>query len=445
MQIQRTSQKLRGKLFWALDRLKGNQVKRHLDEITDVLENFDSERSRQLRKINLERLLDHATSTTRFYAPYQNHPLSRFPIIDKMDMRKSYDDMLSENYRNKRNYEIATSGTTGIPFVVIQDKNKKARNTADTLYYGNKGGYELGDRLYYLRRWTDENKRTSLDYFLTNIRAINVTDLSDSYLAKNLSKIASDSASKALLGYPSGLSTIIRHMKFSNHAPFEIPFKSIITMSEGISDRSRKDLETYMGAPVISRYSNSENGIFGQQILNEGSDYHLNWASYVIEVLDLYEDKPAEPGQFGRIVITDLFNYAMPMIRYDTGDLGILARKNPYFNKARTLKEIVGRKMDVIFNTRGEPLSAFVAYEMEYYHELKQFQLIQEDKKRYTAKLNIEGAFDKEKAVINRLKKFLGQDAEIEFQYVDKFPELASGKRQLTINNYIPVKAKEEV
>ena len=92
--------------------------------------------------------------------------------------------------------------------------------------------------------------------------------------------------------------------------------------------------------------------------------------------------------------------------------------------------------MDFIYNTKGEALSPFVAYEMEYFPEVKQFQLIQEEKKRYTVKVNLNGEFQNEEAAIKRLRAQLGEDALIQFEYVDEFPQLASGKRRLTVNNY---------
>jgi phenylacetate-CoA ligase len=225
-------------------------------------------------------------------------------------------------------------------------------------------------------------------------------------------------------------------MKKEEMKPLKYPFKSIMTMAEGISDKRRSELQHYFGAPVISRYSNSENGIFAQQVLGEGDHYHINWASYEIEVLDLNEDKPAKPGEPGRIIITDLFNFCMPIIRYDTGDLGILSTDNVRFNRAPTLKSIEGRKNDVIFNTKGDPLSPYVGYEMEYFPEITQFQLIQEGEKSYIVKINVDGPFDNESAVTKRLKKHLGDDAMITFEYVNEFPQLASGKRRLIVNNY---------
>lgn len=438
MHLTGALESLRKNLFWRIDAIKGGKVQTHLKDVEYILENFNCEPVVAYRKNILNALLKHAVETTRFYKPYRNfQDLSSFPIITKMDIRENFEDFQTNNADYASDFEVSTSGTTGVPFIVRQDLNKKNRNTADTLYFGKKGGYDIGDRLYYIRFWSEQTSRSRLGLFLTNIRQIHVFDLSPSFLKKLTTKMGKDKSSKALLGYSSALNQLVRSMKFEENPPLERGFKSIMTMAEGISGKQKMELQKYFGAPVISRYSNSENGIFAQEIPGEGDGYHINWASYEIEVLDLKEDKPAKPGELGRIVITDLFNYCMPIIRYDTGDLGILATDKNSFNQAPTLRSIEGRKMDVIFNTKGEPLSSYVAYEMEYFPELKQFQLIQEGKNRYTVKLNLDGDFQGEEAAIELLQKQLGEDAIIDFEYVKEFPQLASGKRRLTVNNYI--------
>ena len=67
-------------------------------------------------------------------------------------------------------------------------------------------------------------------------------------------------------------------------------------------------------------------------------------------MFDLNEDKKIGFGQRGRIVITDLYNYATPLIRYDTGDVGIMhldENNHPYFS------QVLGRKLDLIYDTKG--------------------------------------------------------------------------------------------
>ena len=81
----------------------------------------------------------------------------------------SISDFLSKDFKNKISFEVSTSGSTGTPFKVLQDKNKKDRNVADTIYFGEKSGYELGHKLFYLRAWSSLIKKNSVTVFFQNI------------------------------------------------------------------------------------------------------------------------------------------------------------------------------------------------------------------------------------------------------------------------------------
>lgn len=123
----------------------------------------------------------------------------------------------------------------------------------------------------------------------------------------------------------------------------------VLTGGEGISDENRKILEKAFGCRVYRRYSDMELGILGQDMGN-GSSYLLNWGSYYFECLKVDSDEPVEDGEAGRIVVANLFNKAFPLIRYDTGDLGILEHKVGEFPY---LKEIYGRSRDCVYTVDG--------------------------------------------------------------------------------------------
>ena len=87
----------------------------------------------------------------------------------------------------------------------------------------------------------------------------------------------------------------------------------------------RINLRKVFGCNVVSRYSNQENGILAQELVD--SDYFvINNASYWIEFLKLIQMWGADIGELSRVVVTDLFNYATPVIRYDTGDLAVVEK-----------------------------------------------------------------------------------------------------------------------
>jgi phenylacetate-CoA ligase len=101
--------------------------------------------------------------------------------------------------------------------------------------------------------------------------------------------------------------------------------------------------------------------------------------------------------------------------------------------------QIEGRKMDLIYDSKGNIISSFLVYTKfyKYYHLLKQYQFIQQGEKTYELKLNLQGeGFEHETKLINDIKSDFGEDAQVTISYVDEIPALASGKRRKVINNY---------
>jgi phenylacetate-CoA ligase len=213
--------------------------------------------------------------------------------------------------------------------------------------------------------------------------------------------------------------------------------KSIISMSESLNNYTRETLQKYFGIPVVSRYSNLENGIIAQQETDNTDRYLINTGSYIIEILDMECDNYSKPNQPGRIVVTDLFNYALPMIRYDTGDVGTIS-EDPNRPGNLFLSTVEGRKLDLLYDTKGNLVSSYIVYKnMWQYTEILQYQLIQEGKKEYVFRINTDTKFNREEKLINEFKTYLGRDADFRIEYVSEIPLLASGKRKKIVNNFI--------
>src|SRR5690606_35186909 len=108
-----------------------------------------------------------------------------------------------------------------------------------------------------------------------------------------------------------------------------------------------------------SRYSTEETGVLAHQCRTAGG-HHLNTASYVFEFLKLDADIPAEPGEPARIVVTDLFSYGMPLIRYDIGDVGVLGADSCSCGcQLPVLLEIQGREVEQVYDVVGQRVSPF--------------------------------------------------------------------------------------
>lgn len=86
----------------------------------------------------------------------------------------------------------------------------------------------------------------------------------------------------AALGYVSALEQIIRYLDKKSKSFIDAKFSSVITMSESLSFESKNKLESIFRCPVVSRYSNLENGIIAQQETNGKNRFLINTASYFI-------------------------------------------------------------------------------------------------------------------------------------------------------------------
>lgn len=428
---------LRRVAFWSLDALRGGRVRKHFKEIQLVLTAPESERAKKIRQSNLENILKHAKESVPFYEKNSKSgaSLQDFPIVDKHIVRENFDEFRSKNLITGKNHLVTTSGSTGKPFSIYQDPNKKARNTADTIFFAGRGGYRLGSRLFYLRLWDKQYKKNKFLSILQNMATYSVDDLTEENLEKMIEELSGSGTRCSILAYTSSLETICSHIEQNHEMPLDCKLDSVIAVAEALSRSTNDRIKACLGIKAISRYSNSENGIFAQQSIYDKSDnFEVNWASYQIELLDLHSNNPVKHGETGRIVITDLFNYAMPLIRYDTGDVGKMEYDTNYGRIV--LKQIDGRKMDMFTNTKGEIISSHIIHHILQYPGIDQFQFIEEENGEYIIKIKVLLNFNFEDGnkICKQYAGYFGEKSIVRIEYVEDIPLLASGKRKLVIN-----------
>ncbi|WP_298316356.1 CoF synthetase [uncultured Aquimarina sp.] len=430
----RLGEKLRNISFWLIDFCTGRDIRKHYKDIEDIIERPHNKKSISKQEHYLRQLLVHASSTTSFYKSYEPSDFHNFPIINKEIVKNSYQEFLSETYKHKKHFSVSTSGSTGTSFTMLQDYNKKKRNTADIIYFSELAGYQLGHKLFYLRFWDMFKKKNKLASFLQNITPINVFDLSDNTIKNLIEILKNDTSNKAMLGYASSFDKICNYLDSIKAEPINCNLRSVIGMSERLDPSTKLSMKKYFGVDMISRYSNAENGMIAQQPIGE-EYFEINWASYYVEILDFTSNNRMEYGELGRIVITDLFNYHTPMIRYDTGDLGIMDEIKENGKTRYVFSRVEGRKMDSIRSTSGEILSTSILLVINKYKEIRQRQIIQKTKNEYLFKLKIENhTFGEEKEFIEEFRGYFGHDAIIKLEYVDEIPLLASGKQRAIVN-----------
>lgn len=425
----------RNTIFWLLDLIKGSPVRKHINDVRAVMTSRDSRWVKQQIDSRLNSILAHAVESTEFYRNYDvKKGIEAFPVLDKNAIRNHLPKFLSNRYDESQRIPAITSGSTGTPFETFQSEDKRSRNTADTLYFASLAGYTLGNKLYYLKIWSEYNKKSNLLQKLQNVVPVDVLNLKRN-VTRVIDELNTNSSPVSLIGYVSAFETLCKSLDVNNTISPHIKVNSIITMSESLNDYTKISAQKYFGCPVLSRYSNIENGIIAQQTLTSVNDFVINKASYFVEVLDLTEDRPVAEGNLGRIVVTDYFNRVMPLIRYDTGDLGVLEKKMIGGTRQLVFSGIEGRKLDQIYNTKGELISSYIVYKnMWNYTEIEQYQLVQKDLRKYVFKISVEGEFKREKELIREFKSYLGDDADFSVEYVKEIPLLQSGKRKKVVN-----------
>lgn len=427
--------KLRYLFFWILDALKGGKILKELKDIRYLLSQNSFESLKKKNEKRLFNLLNKVTQESSFYRKFKNYQsLQDFPVVNKQLIKENFDELQIASSKKNKLHSIFTSGSTGTPFMVYQTQEKKHRNTADTIYFAGKAGYTIGDKLLYLRLWNKSLKKKKVSAYAQNIDQINIDDLNPIYIERLLKRLQKDKSSKSWLAYPSGLEKICDYLDSINSKPLNCNINSIIGMSENLSNHVRSKMWYYFNAPMVSRYSNFENGIIAQQATD--SDYfEINWASYILEILNFEDNTSAKTGELGRIVITDLYNHATPMIRYDTGDVGAITNIDNH--SFPVLKTVEGRKADILFNTKGGMISPFKFMGiLPQYPEIEQVQFIQTNKTSYTIKLNVKEEFLQEIKLVTLFESIVGANGEIKVEYVDEIPLLSSKKRKITRNLY---------
>lgn len=415
----------------------GGVIDKNKKEIKLINLERDPSRIDQYQKEKLALLLDDVSKNVPFYNKYNNKTaLDSLPIVNKNIINANYNVFLSDKYLRKNLKKVSTSGSTGIPFVIFHNPEKVKRQIADMLYFNELCGYTIEQKLIYLRIWNEINRLNFFQKSIKNILPIDTANLSIEDTKRIIKKISNSKTTYSILSYASSLELLERNLIAMKVTKVVGKISCIISMAEALPIRTKRNIEQIFGCSVYSRYSNSENGFIAHQIPGFEENYFINDASFLVEFLSLNSDEPVANGEPGRIIVTDLFNNALPLIRYDTGDIGV---RNSINGKA-VIKRVEGRKLDFILATNGQMVSPHVVdYSLRTIQGIKQFQLIQIDETKYVLKLNVNynKNFDSIKELAsNNLKSFLGKNAIISVESVNEIPLLDSGKRSIVVNQW---------
>lgn len=425
---------VRRKGFWIYDRLlmQGEHWKFYR-EVRDAYTNGTDE---QVVSGKLEKLLKHAADTTVFYASYQGvKDLGAFPIVNKVDYQERWQDFVSSEYaKDPKCHLECTSGSTGTPLEILYDRRKSRRRNAASIFLNTLADYRIGDRQAYLRVWVNRVQKGIVERTMMNLIPVNTENMDQKHMQEICDLIARKRV-KSMVGYASSLVTLSEFIKDEQIDCSKCRVKSITPTSETMPPKIRAQLQEQFRCTVSSIYGAEEFGTIGVQ-MKDGDEYYMDTSGVYLEVLKMEEDKPAEDGELGRLVITDLYNYAFPLIRYENGDVVVRRTENRQGRRYRQFfTQIYGRKTDLLYNTAGEPVSPhYITNKMWGIKNIRQWKFIQTGEKTYRFVINGEQA--DEVYIRSLISAELGNDAEISFAYVDEIPVLRSGKRKYIENQW---------
>ena len=431
---------IRRSAYWANDFVRnGSCMRKAYDDIIAInLEHTPETQAK--RDAQLRKLLAHTSETCAFYKGYRGKTdLADFPVINKMTIIDNLDAMSSAFYADQNLHEQHTSGSTGIPFTVRQDPGKRRRVIAEIKALNEIARYPSHECMLYIAAGVKAGDFSAWQQFRENIYRINV-GANDAGKMEEIVSFIERKRPWAIHASASNLVAVLDYIERMGVAQSRLSsVKTIITGGEAVPAALRSGLERAFGpqCTVYAKYSNEEMGIFGMDI-GQDTPYILNWADYVFEILAMDGDEPVEEGELGRIVITDLYNFATPMIRYDTGDIGSLVTLEP--GLWPVMDNLSGKRRDLLFDTRGNSISGpAITNLLKHVENVRMYQVVQAGEKAFTYRVvAIDGTPTEEQMMLPQLRDLLGHDADITVEVTDEIPETSSQKRRYTVNLWRP-------
>lgn len=405
---------------------------------------------RKLQGLKLRRLMNHAYNHVGYWRELLDahglvpeefnsvEDLRKLPLLSKQTVKDNiYFDMLSDNHDKAKILKVSTSGSTGEPFVCFADQHQLEIRWATTQRSYEWTGWKWGDRCTRLWHQTigmslSQIIREAIDAWFCNRKFIPAFEMSDESIKQFSRKVA---AHKPFLidGYAESFNFLAYSLQESKE-PLKWKPKALLSSAQSLPPASRQIIEQNFGCKVFDKYGSREfSGIAYE--CDQHTGHHIMAESYIVEIIK--DGKPAKAGEVGEVVVTDLNNYCMPLIRYRVGDLAVAMDEGfqcPCGRGLPLLGEIQGRTQAIIFGTNGTymPGSFFLHVLKDYSHLVSQLQVVQEVKGELVLKIVKAKRWDDDvfNNVVELMKRHLGQDMQINLEFVDNIPLGRTGKRQ---------------
>jgi len=236
-----------------------------------------------------------------------------------------------------------------------------------------------------------------------------------------------------LLTHPTNLADLARHSLKRGFQPAGL--REVRTRGEMLSQETRDLCREAWGVPVIDVYSANEVGYIALQCPDR-EHYHAQSEAILVEVLD-EQGKACNPGEIGRIVVTLLHNFAMPIVRYEIGDYAEVGAPCSCGRGLPVLARIVGRVRNVLILANGERFwPSFATRDIDRIAPVRQCQFVQKDYQTVEARLVAESPLtaEQEEALRRHFLSRLPPGFTLKLVYYDEIPRGAGGKFEYFIS-----------
>jgi phenylacetate-CoA ligase len=230
-----------------------------------------------------------------------------------------------------------------------------------------------------------------------------------------------------LISVASNVQELARHCGRQGLRPPRL--REVRSYGEALHPDARAEIRAAWGVPVVDMYSCREAGYLALQC-PQHEHYHVQAEGIYLELLD-GQDKPAAPGTLGRVVITVLHNFAMPLIRYDIGDYAEAGEPCDCGRKLPVIRRIVGRVRNMLTLPDGSLRHPrFGEAQFGSIAPVRQFQVVQKSLEDIEVALVVARPLTAGEEMVLRalIVKNLKHPFNVSFVYRDGIPRSAGGK-----------------
>ncbi|MEJ2647275.1 MAG: hypothetical protein P8016_02550 [Sedimentisphaerales bacterium] len=387
----------------------------------------------------LKKLIAHSYDTVPYYRRIMSElnilpenikslrDIERFPVISKKDIIDQSDGFISDKYSKYLLRTAYTGGTTGTPLKLKRNIAAIENEHAFVRRQWDWAGIGLNDKTAYLSgrlitKPDQENGQLfAYDYFMKEL-ILSTYHLSYD-TAKSYIDTMKDFDIKAIIGYPSAIYLLAQACIESGT---KMNLRAVLTSSETLTDSMRTVISQAFDCKVFDFYGGAERVCY--IFTCDKGNYHI------IPEYGFTELVPVENGgkDHHKIIATGFWNYAMPLIRYDTGDIVIGPNKSCSCGRAfPTVKALCGREADTIRTPLGREYGAAILTHLLYGADnILESQIIQDSHDHVVIEYVPGKKFTEKdrKVFMNLITKHLSRELKIDLKKVSKVQRTQSGK-----------------